>query len=173
MRLHRLSNSASLLIRSYCLWNNWNLFEFRFTNHYNLSYRQNNSGSYGKVWDQGKWAVPKIRCNSFIHEGQTRINMSLSFARRKIFDQLNLFLPNDCTKNYVYWVSTMIDLPRNEILVEVLILVKDKKDKSKRRLNKAFIVMSLKSQLEYLWVGAMILGYLIYFVLRSLLRKSN
>ena len=67
----------------------------------------------------------------------------------------------------------MSDLPRNEILVEVLILVKDKKDKSKRRLNKAFIVMSLKSQLEYLWVGAMILGYLIYFVLRSLLRKSN
>lgn len=67
----------------------------------------------------------------------------------------------------------MIDLPRNEILVEVLILEKDKKDKSKRRLNKAFIVMSLKSQLEYLWVGAMILGYLIYFVFRSLLRKSN
>ena len=67
----------------------------------------------------------------------------------------------------------MIDLPRNEILVEVLILEKDKKDKSKRRLNKAFIVMSLKSQLEYLWVGAMILGYLIYFVLGSLLRKSN
>ena len=70
----------------------------------------------------------------------------------------------------------MSDLPRNEILVEVLILEKDKKDKkdeSKRRLNKAFIVMSLKSQLEYLWVGAMILGYLIYFVLRSLLRKSN
>ena len=74
--------------------------------------------------------------------------MSLSFARRKIFDQLNLFLPNDCTKKYVYWVSTMSDLPRNEILVEVLILEKDKKDKkdeSKRRLNKAFIVMSLKS----------------------------
>ena len=67
----------------------------------------------------------------------------------------------------------MIDLRRNEILVEVLILEKDKKDKSKRRLNKAFIVMSLKSQLKYLWVGAMILGYLIYFVLRSLLRKSN
>ena len=42
----------------------------------------------------------------------------------------------------------MSDLPRNEILVEVLILEKDKKDKkdeSKRRLNKAFIVMSLKS----------------------------
>ena len=67
----------------------------------------------------------------------------------------------------------MIDLPRNEILVEVLILEKDKKDKSKRRLNKAFIVMSLKSQLKYFWVGAMILGYLIYFVLRSLLRKST
>ena len=67
----------------------------------------------------------------------------------------------------------MIDLRRNEILVEVLILEKDKKDKSKRRLNKAFIVMSLKSQLKCLWVGAMILGYLIYFVLRSLLRKSN
>ena len=67
----------------------------------------------------------------------------------------------------------MIDLRRNEILVEVLILEKDKKDKSKRRLNKAFIVMSLKSQVKYLCVGAMILGYLIYFCSQVTFTKIN
>ena len=80
-------------------------FISRFTNHYTLSHGQNKWGSYGKVWDQDKWAVAKIRCSSFIHKGQKRINISLSFARLKIFDQ-NLFLQNDCSKSYIcYWVG--------------------------------------------------------------------
>ena len=50
MRAHRLPNSTSVLLRSYPP---LELLKFisRFTNHFNLSYRHDKRGSYGKVWD--------------------------------------------------------------------------------------------------------------------------
>lgn len=60
MRAHGLPNSASPLIRSYRLWNYWNLFlDLQIIKFYTTD-KTNEDGSCGKIWHQDKWTVAKF-----------------------------------------------------------------------------------------------------------------
>lgn len=101
MRAHGLPNSASPLIRSYRLWNYWNLcLDLQIIKTYTTD-KTNEDGSFGKVWHQDKWTVAKFWCMKDNRKIKRKSgeNISLSFAWRKIFDQ-NLFLQTDIC----FWV---------------------------------------------------------------------